>query len=85
MTIELAKIMQEAGIPKGALKVAAGPHVKLAELIANHPNVGMLAFTGSTGVRRRLAELLASTMKKAWLEFGGKASFIVFPDADADA
>lgn len=84
-TIELAKIMQEAGIPKGVLNVVTGPGGEVGEVLASHPHVEMIAFTGSTEVGRRLSELGASTVKKVSLELGGKAPFIVFPDADLEA
>lgn len=83
-TIELAKIMQEAGLPKGVLNVVTGPGGEVGELLASHPDVSMAAFTGSTEVGRRLSELGASTVKKVSLELDGKAPFIVFPDADID-
>jgi len=84
-TIELARIMQEAGIPKGVLNVVTGPGGEVGEVLASHPHVEMIAFTGSTEVGKRLSELGASTVKKVSLELGGKAPFIVFPDADIDA
>jgi betaine-aldehyde dehydrogenase len=84
-TIELTKIMQEAGLPKGVLNVVTGPGLEVGEELAKHPHVDMIAFTGSTEVGKRLSELGSSTVKKVSLELGGKAPFIVFDDADIEA
>lgn len=84
-TIELAKIMENAGVPRGVFNVVTGPGDRVGEELARNKNVDMIAFTGSTEVGRRLSELCASTLKKVSLELGGKAPFIVFPDADLDA
>ena len=84
-TIELAKIIQEAGIPKGVLNVVTGPGTEVGEALASHPHVDMIAFTGSTEVGKRLSELGSSTVKKGSLELGGKAPFIIFDDADVEA
>jgi len=84
-TIELAKIMQEAGIPKGVFNVVTGPGTEVGEALASHPHVDMIAFTGSTEVGKRLSELGSSTVKKVSLELGGKAPFIVFEDANIEA
>jgi betaine-aldehyde dehydrogenase len=84
-TIELAKMMKKAGVPKGVFNVITGPGGKVGEELAKNRNVDMIAFTGSTEVGKRLSELSSSTLKKVSLELGGKAPFIVFDDADIDA
>ncbi len=84
-TLELAKMMEKAGIPKGVFNVITGPGGKVGEELAKNKNVDMIAFTGSTEVGKRLSELGSSTLKKVSLELGGKAPFIVFSDADIDA
>ncbi len=84
-TLELAKMMEKAGIPKGVFNVITGLGGKVGEELAKNKNVDMIAFTGSTEVGKRLSELGSSTLKKVSLELGGKAPFIVFSDADIDA
>jgi betaine-aldehyde dehydrogenase len=84
-TLELAKLMEKAGVPKGAFNVITGPGSEIGEELAKHPDVGMVAFTGSTEVGRKLSELGASTVKKVSLELGGKAPFIIFDDANIEA
>jgi betaine-aldehyde dehydrogenase len=77
--------MLAANVPKGVFNVITGPGPEVGEELAKHPNVDMIAFTGSTEVGRRLSELGSSTVKKVSLELGGKAPFIVFSDADIHA
>ncbi|MDA8054881.1 MAG: aldehyde dehydrogenase family protein [Thermoplasmatales archaeon] len=84
-TLELAKIIEKSGVPKGVFNVITGPGAKIGEELAKNKNVDMIAFTGSTEVGKRLSELGSSTLKKVSLELGGKAPFIVFDDADIDA
>lgn len=84
-TLELAGIMEKAGVPKGVFNVITGPGAEVGEELANHKDVDMIAFTGSTEVGKRLSELGASTLKKVSVELGGKAPFIIFDDADLEA
>jgi len=84
-TLELAKIVEKAGVPKGVFNVITGPGGVVGEELARNKNVDMIAFTGSTEVGKKLSELASSTLKKVSLELGGKAPFIVFEDADIDA
>jgi len=84
-TLELAGLIEKAGVPKGVFNVVTGPGSEAGEALARHRNVDMIAFTGSTEVGRRLSELGAGNVKKVSLELGGKAPFIVFEDANLEA
>jgi betaine-aldehyde dehydrogenase len=84
-TLELAGLLEKAGVPKGVFNVVTGPGSEAGEALARHRNVDMIAFTGSTEVGRRLSELGAGNVKKVSLELGGKAPFIVFEDANLEA
>jgi len=84
-TLALAELMHKAGIPKGVFNVITGPGSSVGETIASNSKVDGIAFTGSTEVGRRLAEIGAPTLKKISLELGGKAPFIVLDDADVEA
>jgi glyceraldehyde-3-phosphate dehydrogenase [NAD(P)+] len=75
----LAKALEEAGVPKGALNVVTGPG-RVGARIAAHEDVGMISFTGSTEVGREIARIAAN--KRLHLELGGKAYAIVLDDAD---
>lgn len=79
-----AELAQRAGLPAGVLNVVTGAGATGAKL-ASHPQIGKLAFTGSTEVGRKLRELTAGSGKSLTLELGGKSPFIVFDDADLDA
>ena len=84
-TLELASLVEKAGLPKGAFNVVTGPGGEVGEALARHHGVDMIAFTGSTEVGRRLSELGSGNVKKVSLELGGKAPFIVFDDANLEA
>src|SRR6187397_518182 len=82
--IELGKLALEAGIPQGVLNVVNGPGRTVGERIVEHPDVAKVAFTGSTEVGRRVAEIASQTIKRVTLELGGKSANVVFADADLD-
>jgi len=84
-TLELAGLVEKAGVPKGVFNVVTGPGAEVGEALARHRDVDMIAFTGSTEVGRKLSELGAGSVKKVSLELGGKAPFIVFEDANLEA
>ena len=82
--IELERIALEAGLPEGVLNVVVGPGRVVGERIVEHPDVAKIAFTGSTAVGRRIAEMAARTIKRVTLELGGKSASVVFADADLE-
>jgi betaine-aldehyde dehydrogenase len=82
-TLEAARFALESGFPAGVLNVVTGG-AEVGEALVEHPDVGMIAFTGSTRTGKRIAELAAKHVKRCTLELGGKAPFIVFDDADID-
>jgi succinate-semialdehyde dehydrogenase/glutarate-semialdehyde dehydrogenase len=84
--LEMARIFEEAGLPKGVLSVVAGmdPGAITAPIMEDR-RVRKLSFTGSTEVGKLLMKQSADTMKRLSLELGGHAPFIVFDDADVDA
>ena len=79
-----AEICAEVGLPAGVVNIVNGDG-ETGALIAGHPGIDKLAFTGSTEVGRILRRQLAGSGKKLSLELGGKSPFIVFEDADLDA
>jgi betaine-aldehyde dehydrogenase len=82
--LELGKLALEAGIPEGVLNVVNGPGRTVGERIVEHPDVAKVAFTGSTEVGRRVAEIASQTIKRVTLELGGKSANVVFADADLE-
>jgi len=82
----LAKLMDEAGLPKGVLSVlpTARPREVTTALIDNG-RLRKLTFTGSTGVGKALVKQSADKLLRTSMELGGNAPFVVFDDADVDA
>jgi acyl-CoA reductase-like NAD-dependent aldehyde dehydrogenase len=83
-TIELGRIIQEAGVPNGVVNVITGPGSKIGQHMAEHPKIDKIAFTGSTEVGRSVMQAASANIKKLSLELGGKSPNIVFADADLD-
>lgn len=82
----LAKLMDEAGLPKGVLSVL--PTSKPGDLttaLIDDGRLRKLTFTGSTGVGKALVKQSADKLLRTSMELGGNAPFIVFDDADVDA
>jgi aldehyde dehydrogenase (NAD+)/betaine-aldehyde dehydrogenase len=84
-TVELGRIITEAGAPNGVINVITGPGSKIGQHMAEHPEVDKIAFTGSTEVGKSVMRAAASNVKKISLELGGKSPNIIFPDANIDA
>jgi benzaldehyde dehydrogenase (NAD) len=82
--VVLARLFEEAGLPAGVLHVLAGDAEPGAAL-AGHPDVAMIAFTGSTEVGRTVGEVTGRNLTRAALELGGNNALIVLDDADLDA
>jgi len=85
IAIEIFKIFEEAGIPKGVANLITGTDsAGMGNELATNPLVRKLTFTGSTEVGKHLLALTAGTVKRVSLELGGHAPFLVFDDADLD-
>jgi betaine-aldehyde dehydrogenase len=84
-TLLLGQILIDAGLPKGVFNVLTGPGSLVGARLANHEDVDMISFTGSTEVGRGTLQASAGNMKKVGLELGGKNPQVVFADADLDA
>ena len=82
----LAKLMDEAGLPKGVLSVlpTSDPGAVTSALI-DDGRLRKLTFTGSTGVGKALVKQSSDKLLRTSMELGGNAPFIVFDDADVDA
>ncbi|SBW16272.1 aldehyde dehydrogenase [Brucella sp. 10RB9215] len=80
--LRLAELCAEAGLPEGVLNVVTGAGPVTGEALGLHPDIDVLAFTGSGFVGRKLLEYSArSNLKRVYLELGGKSPNIVFADA----
>ena len=84
-TLEFAGILAEAGVPPGVVNVVTGYGSEVGGALVEHPLVRAVAFTGSDGTGRVIAQQAARQFKRVVLELGGKSPNIVFDDADLDA
>ena len=80
----LARIFEEAGLPKGVLQVLPGG-ADVGEAMCSDPNIAMISFTGSSHAGRKVGEVAGRNLKKVQLELGGKNVVIVLDDADLDS
>jgi aldehyde dehydrogenase (NAD+) len=75
-------IAEHTDIPAGVVNVVPTPSNEVAELLATDPRVDMVSFTGSTAVGKLLIRQGAESMKRTFLELGGKSALIVLEDAN---
>lgn len=78
----LAEILHEAGVPRGVFNLVNGRGSVIGTALSQHPDVDMIAFTGSTTVGIQVQKDSAETVKRVTLELGGKSPYIILPDAD---
>jgi betaine-aldehyde dehydrogenase len=78
-TVRLAELAAEI-LPKGVLNIVTGPGRPTGEALINHPDVDMIALTGSVDTGKHFARTAADTLKRVHLELGGKAPVVVFDD-----
>jgi acyl-CoA reductase-like NAD-dependent aldehyde dehydrogenase len=78
----LAEIIDDVGLPAGVFNLVSGAGPVVGEALAEHPDVDMVSFTGSTRAGKRVAELAARSVKRVALELGGKSPNILLDDAD---
>lgn len=81
----LAALALEAGVPAGVLNVVQGSGAIVGAALAQHPDVDLLSFTGSSATGKNLMVAAGqSNMKRLLLECGGKSPYLVFDDCPAD-
>lgn len=78
----LARIFEEAGIPKGLLNVVVADVADIGDAFVEHPLARVISFTGSEKVGRHIGSVAGRCLKKAVLELGGNSALIVMEDAD---
>lgn len=83
-TIELFKIYDEVGLPKGTANLVMGPGGTVGDEIAKNQDIDMVTFTGSTAVGRSIAHAAIGNLKKVGLELGGKSPNVIFADSDLE-
>jgi aldehyde dehydrogenase (NAD+)/aminobutyraldehyde dehydrogenase len=83
-TLKLAELTAPE-VPAGVLNIVTGPGRVVGNRISEHPDVDLVAITGSVGSGQKVAASAAGTVKRVHLELGGKAPVVVFDDADLEA
>ena len=82
--LAFAEICADAGLPPGVVNIVTGDGLA-GQLVAGHPGIDKVAFTGSPEVGREIAKSAALWGKRLTLELGGTSANIVCADADIDA
>ena len=82
--LELARICEAAGVPRGIVSVLPGKGSVVGDVLVRHPLVKRVSFTGGTTTGRQIAHQAADKMMPVSLELGGKSPTMVFDDADLD-
>ncbi|MDR9458250.1 MAG: aldehyde dehydrogenase family protein [Salegentibacter sp.] len=80
----VAKIFEEAGLPKGVLNAVVGKGSSIGDDFVKHPIPNHISFTGSTPVGRNIGKIAGENLKEVSLELGGNNIFVVMEDADID-
>jgi acyl-CoA reductase-like NAD-dependent aldehyde dehydrogenase len=81
-TIEMVRLMEEAGFPEGVVNVVTGNGAEVGDELVTNKITGLVTMTGSTEAGRTIMEHASNHLPKLVLELGGKAPFIVWHDAD---
>ena len=82
----LAKLIDDAGLPKGVLSVLPSTNPReVTTALMEDGRLRKMSFTGSTGVGKALLKQSSDALLRTSMELGGNAPFVVFDDADVDA
>ncbi len=83
VTLALGELIAtRTDIPPGVVNVLTSSGVEAGELLTTDPRVDVVTFTGSTATGRRVMEAASRTVKRVFLELGGKSAMILLDDAD---
>src|SRR3954469_4282729 len=75
-------IAEHTDIPPGVVNIVTSNDHAVGALLSSDPRIDMVSFTGSTNTGRAVMAAGAATIKKVFLELGGKSAFLVLDDAD---
>ena len=81
----LGELAAHTDLPPGVLNIVTSSDHAVGAMLAGDPRVDMVSFTGSTATGRAVMAAGAATVKKVFLELGGKSAFVVLDDADLPA
>ncbi|MGY0487506.1 aldehyde dehydrogenase family protein [Streptomyces sp. WG-D5] len=77
-----AEAVDEAGLPAGVFNLVTGLGPVAGQALAEHADVDLVSFTGSTAVGRRIGATAGAAVKRVALELGGKSANVILPSAD---
>jgi acyl-CoA reductase-like NAD-dependent aldehyde dehydrogenase len=80
--LALGKLLAETDIPAGVVNVIASSDNAVGAELTTHPDVDVISFTGSTPVGRQIMAAASATVKRVFLELGGKSAFVMLDDGD---
>ena len=83
--LELAKIIDESGLPRGVVNIIPASGDAIGEQLCQDKRVDMISFTGSSEVGKKIIGYSAKNVKKLLMELGGKSTSIVLKDADFES
>ena len=75
-------VAERTDIPAGVVNVLSSSAASTGEVLTTHRDVDMISFTGSTAVGRKVMAAASDTVKRVFLELGGKSAYVVLDDAD---
>jgi aldehyde dehydrogenase (NAD+) len=78
----LGELAERTDLPPGVLNIVTSNDHAVGAILSSDPRVDMVSFTGSTATGRAVMAASAATIKKVFLELGGKSAFLVLDDAD---
>ncbi len=82
--LRFAKLVEEAGFPKGVFNVVTGSGAVVGPALAGHPDVDGVVLTGSVPTGQEVLKAAARNVTPVTLELGGKSPNVVFADADIE-
>ncbi|MEU7260059.1 aldehyde dehydrogenase family protein [Streptomyces rimosus] len=77
-----AECVDAAGLPAGVFNLVTGLGPVAGQALAEHPDVDLVSFTGSTAVGKKIGAIAGAAVKRCALELGGKSANVVLPSAD---
>jgi len=82
--VKFTEAVQQLGLPPGVMNLVTGPGGSVGQALADHPEVDMIRFTGSSETGEEIMRVASRTAKKSVMELGGNNPVIVCEDADVE-
>ena len=82
--VKFTEAVQQLGLPPGVMNLVTGPGGSVGQALADHPEVDMIRFTGSSETGEEIMRVARRTAKKSVMELGGNNPVIVCEDADVE-